>query len=207
MNPLGLKAASTRFRFLAVIAMLLLTTGCFPKTRSAQFYLLQPMSPTAAQVGKTDTTKSLLIGLGPVDIPAYLDRPQIVTGGEGTQMHLNEFQRWAEPLRDNVTRVLAENLSQLLPNSHVLAFPWNRANPPDYQVEIQINRFHVDAAGHCELKANWTLLKHNKVVSQKPFSASSTVEGNDYDAKAGKLSLALAAFSRDIAAELAAFAP
>ncbi|MFM8333640.1 MAG: membrane integrity-associated transporter subunit PqiC [Candidatus Methylumidiphilus sp.] len=174
---------------------LLLAAGCAPKTHPAKFYQLQPLE----QASRQDAGTSGVIGVGPVDIPAYLDRPQIVTGGSGSQLQIDEFQRWAEPLRDNATRVIAENLSALLPSIHVLAFPWNRTIIPDCQVEIQIGRLHVDGLGNAELLANWAILKRNKPLLMQTFHVKTPVEGNSYDAKVASQSQALAAFSRAIA--------
>ena len=191
------------YLYLAVSALILLA-GCTPNTRPVKFYLLQPIKGQDAVAKAVDTQKPALVGVGPVEIPAYLDRPQIVTGNTGSELQMAEYHRWAEPLRDTITRVLAENLALAMPNSHVLSFPWNRAIIPDYQVEIKISRFHVDAAGNCELKADWTILKQNKPVSMKSFQTHVRVSGPDidYEAKVAAQSLALARFGKEMADEL-----
>ena len=186
----------------AAFAFMLLAGGCSPKTRPAKFYLLQPISKSEALIGTMGKTSPNLIGVGPIDIPAYLDRPQIVSGGDGAQLQMDEFERWAEPLRDNFTRTMAENLSLLMPSSHVMPFPWNRAITPDYQVEIQVTRFHVDVAGNNELKANWSILKQNKPLLLKEFHARNPVGGGDYEAKVAAQSRAVGEFSREIAQAL-----
>lgn len=174
--------------------------ACSPKTRPAKFYLLQPLAKTEAIQQETAHGHPQLIGVGPVEIPAYLDRPQIVTAGSGAEMQLDEFQRWAEPLRDNITQVLAENLKLLMPESHLLPFPWNRNLTLDYQVEIQITRFHVGIDGICELKANWSILKQNKPVLMEEFQERTQASGEDYGAKVAAQSKALADFSKAIKA-------
>jgi len=189
--------------YLAIFALILIT-GCTPNTRQVKFYQLQPISRSDAQIAKSEMPKPLIIGLGPVEIPAYLDRPQIVTGNTGSELRMAEYHRWAEPLRDTITRVLTENLALAMPNSHVLTFPWNRAITPDLQVEVKINRFHVDAVGNCELKADWTVLKQNKPVLMKSVQIHVPVAGPDidYEAKVAALSQALAKFSKEMADEL-----
>ncbi len=181
---------------------LLLAGGCSPKTRPARFYLLQPMAPSKARSGTAADGLAAVVGVGPVEIPAYLDRPQIVTGGAGAQLELDEFARWAEPLRDNFTHVLAEDLSLLMPSSHVLAFPWNRSIVPDYQVEVQLMRFHVDAAGNSEFKANWSIFRQNNPVLMKEFSARTPVAGGGYEARVAAQSRGVAAFAGEIAGAL-----
>ncbi len=187
--------------YLAIYALIIIS-GCTPNTRQVKFYLLQPMSRSDTQIAKSETSTPQLVGLGPVEIPAYLDRPQIVTGNSGAELQMAEYHRWAEPLKDTITRVLAENLALSMPSSHVLSFPWNRAIIPDYQVEIKISRFHVDAAGNSELKADWTILKQNKPVLMKSFQTHAPAAGPDYEAKVAALSLALARFGKEMADEL-----
>ncbi len=184
------------------VTFLLLAGGCSPKTRPAKFYMLQPIGPSEVRAAATSAGGPALVGVGPVEIPAYLDRPQIVTGSAGAQLELDEFQRWAEPLRDNFTQVLAENLSLLMPSSRVLPFPWNRNIVPDYQVEVQVMRFHVDAGGNSELKANWSILKQGKPVLLKEFFVQTPLTGGDYEAKVAAQSRALAIFGKEIAKAL-----
>ena len=192
------------YHFLTVFTFIILA-GCSPNTRQVKFYLLQPTNQTEVRAKTLDmATPALLVGLGPIEIPAYLDRPQIVTGNTGSELRMAEYHRWAEPLRDTITRVLTENLALAMPNSHVLTFPWNRAITPDLQVEVKINRFHVDAVGNCELKADWTVLKQNKPVLMKSVQIHVPVAGPDidYEAKVAALSQALAKFSKEMADEL-----
>ena len=185
---------------LLAIILALGLPACASKTRPAKFYLLQPIAPAEARDNQRNNIGGpKLIGVGPVEMPAYLDRPQIATGGGGAEMRLDEFQRWAEPLKDNITHVLAENLSLLLPASHLLPFPWNRSLALDYQVEVQITRFHVDADGVCELKANWSILRQNKPVLMKEFREKTQVAGEDYGSKVAAQSRVLAVFSKAIA--------
>jgi len=188
-----------------MVSIALTLTACSPKTRPAKFYLLQPISQSASNQRNTEINRTKLIGVGPVEIPAYLDRPQIVTGGSGAEIQLDEFQRWGEPLRDNITHVLTENLSALILGNHLLAFPWNRNLTLDYQVEVQITRFHVDAEGHCELKAQWSINRQNKSPWIKEFQEKIAVSGEDYGAKVAAQSKLLADFSKAIAEGLKTF--
>lgn len=198
--------ASLLIRSGCVLFCLAMATACSPKSRPANFYLLQPVSAAVAVAEETSVGGNI-VGVGPVDIPAYLDRPQIVTEGTGAKLRLDEFQRWAEPLRENFSRVLAENLSVLLPSSHIVLFPWNRAITPDYQVEIQIIRFQANEAGVSELKAHWNILRGNQPLLLKEFKVRKPVAGNDFTARVEALSLALGDFSQEIARELQSLNP
>ena len=79
----------------------------------------------------------------------------IVTRGEGNRLDVAEFAQWGEPLDDNVTRVLAENLSLLLPTQRAEVFPWKRAANIDYQVTVEMSRFDGTLGGDAVLAARW----------------------------------------------------
>lgn len=187
-----LRAPSVRFAVLA-LGFAAALAGCAAKTPPARFYLLQAQA--LVSVGALAAT----VGVGPVELPAYLDRPQIVTGGEGSEMHLDEFQRWAEPLRENFAQTLSDDLARLLPASHFLPYPWNRAIVPDYQIGVQVARFHVDRAGQCELEANWSLMRQNRAILLKSFRIEVPAADSGYEAKVVAQSRALASFGREIA--------
>lgn len=193
------KTSLTNYLIGACTFLLVLNlSACAPKTPSAKFYLLQPtiLETSGKQVG---ISYPLTIGVGPVDIPAYLDRPQIIVAGQGAQVEMDEFNRWAEPLRDNITRVLTENLSHLQPDQHFLAFPWNRGLNLGYQVEVQILRFHVNAAGMVELIANWSISKQGKALVLREFHSSKPVSGEGFEARAASQSAALGELSKALA--------
>jgi uncharacterized protein len=205
LSSINSKPKQPSWYFLWMMVFALTLSACSPKTRPAKFYLLQPITQPSINQRDTEISHAKLIGVGPVEIPAYLDRPQIVTGGGGAEIQLDEFQRWGEPLRDNITHVLTENLSALIPGNHLLAFPWNRNLVLDYQVEVQITRFHVDAEGHCELKAQWSIIRQNKSQWIKEFQEKIAVSGEDYGAKVAAQSKLLVDLSKAIAEGLKAF--
>src|SRR5262249_50890681 len=87
-------------------------SGCAssPPTR---FYVLPSM--TSAETAPPAAPRDLIIGVGPVTLYPYLDRLQIVTRASRARLALGEFDQWAAPLQDSVTRALGENLSLLIP--------------------------------------------------------------------------------------------
>jgi len=198
----GLKPA------LQLLSVSLLLVACAPKSSPARFYSLAPetgLRGLAESSAAIETARPRrVIGLGPVRIPGYLDRPQIVTGATGSRLELDEYHRWAEPLRDTLGRVLSENLAARLPRDHLLTFPWNRALTPDYQIEIDITRFHVNAEGVAELWATWSVLQHNQPVLLKKSRIAQPVQGNDTDARITAQNLVLGRFGRELAEALTA---
>jgi uncharacterized lipoprotein YmbA len=127
------------------------------RSEPTNFYLLTPVqhaddgSDTQAAVGPW-------IGVGPIEVPHYLDRPQIVLHATSGTLTLGEFDRWAEPLQDGISRVLGENLAVLLPTNRITIFPWRRVAAIDYQVVIQLIAFGADAEANVFLAARWTVM-------------------------------------------------
>ena len=132
-------------------AFLLLIVGC-ADSPPTEFYTLSNMQlPPAGN----STTPKTVVGVGPVSLPDYLDRPQIVTRASGNRMMLAGFDAWVEPMDGMFSRVLVENLSSLLATDNVMLLPQRRPTPLDYQVEVDVTRFDADATGRAVLDARW----------------------------------------------------
>ena len=98
------------------------------------------------------------LGVGPIAIPEYLNRDNLVTNREGNTLVVASSDRWAEPLADGVPRVLAINLAGLLNTQSIRSYPWHREQTPDYG--IRINLLSLDANGEeATLSAEWLLYR------------------------------------------------
>jgi len=141
---------------LVVFAMIL--TGCIGGTsKPSKFYLLRSMDNSQNSLSTAGNESSVSVLIGPITLPAYLDRTQMVTVAGKHELVLEEFNRWAEPLKDNFYRVLMEDLSSLLNTSEVYAYDRDGAPTADYQVFIDVTRFDSIAGGDAVLTAFWTV--------------------------------------------------
>ena len=131
---------------------LLVQIGC-SNSGPSRFYLLSALSPAE---GARDG-QGMSLGIGPIEFPKYLDRPQIVTRGSENQIYIGEFDRWAEPLQHNFARVLAENLAELLSTDNVVRHPWKHSAQIDYRVLITLNRFDATVGGDTVLHVRWSV--------------------------------------------------
>jgi hypothetical protein len=144
------------------------------------------------------------IGVGPVELQEYLNRPQIVTRQSPNRLELAEFDRWIEPLKKSLPRILAENLSALLGTERVAVFPWKNSTKIDYQVVVTVIRFDGEPGVNAMLVARWTILERESratLLSRKSEIAE-PVDAEGYEALVSAKSRALATLSREIAAEL-----
>ena len=169
-----------------------------------QHYVLSPAIEAPAG-GAASPAAALVVGVGPVSLPAYLDRPQVVMRSAPDRLDIREFAQWGEPLRDAVTRVVAVNLGRLLPDSRVVTFPWRGAEKIRYQVTLDIEQMDGPAGGDVTLDTRWRILDQSGSEVAARVSRLSEPAGPGTTAAA--MSRALGALSRDIARQLGAMGP
>jgi uncharacterized lipoprotein YmbA len=187
---------------LVTLSLILLCAGAACVRRNstpARFYLLQPTTTGSDAVTARATPVQALIGLGPIQFPEYLDRPQMVTAVSPHQLTLNEFERWAEPLKVNFAHVLAENLSFWMPAAQVLNFPWRSTVALDYQVTVDVSSFHAGPGEEVQLQAKWTILKNRRPLLHRNSRIVMPLQGSGYEARVSAQGKAVAMLSREIA--------
>lgn len=140
-------------------ALLTGLSGCGSSTPS-RFYLLSDIPNY--KVRPMPIRRNLVVGLGPINLPKYLSQPQIVTRQSKNEILIEEFHRWSEPLDDNVTRVLSDNLIKLLRTHHVATYPWKRSDSVDLQVKVDIHRFEASCNGKVTLKVRWQIFDEHE---------------------------------------------
>jgi uncharacterized lipoprotein YmbA len=121
-------------------------------TAPTRFYLLStPPKP----VPGVDRGPCVVLGIGPVEIPAYLDRLQIVVRVGPNEIQPSDFDQWGEPLGQGIARVLAEGISREMCVQRVEYFPWKSFSGVDYQVTLRVGRFEASPGQRVELLAQW----------------------------------------------------
>lgn len=182
-----------RLAALAIVSMLAaLAAGC--ASSPARFYTL---SATAAP---STASSKLSVAVGPVSVPAAVDRPEIVVSASANQVTLDDFNRWASPLQDNLARVVAENLVALLGTPRVTLFPQTLNTDPDYRVQIEIRNFESAPGKSASLDAVWTVRRSRDGKTETGrTSAREKVDDSSFDALAAAHSRGVARLSQDIA--------
>ncbi|MGC8494413.1 MAG: PqiC family protein [Syntrophobacteraceae bacterium] len=191
------------YRFVAVAFALAALAGC-ARSQAVNYYLLRSMQgppPQAKALGQC-----MVVAVGPVEIPAYLDRPQMATRPSPDSLRYAEFDRWAEPLDKNLARVLADDLSARLGDAHVCVFPWPSSVPVRYQVRLTIVHLEKIAGEKVVLDASWSLWGKNgkKLLLMRRSRIVEPVDpAAGYKGIASAESRAVDALSREIAPRLA----
>jgi uncharacterized lipoprotein YmbA len=186
---------------LVMLGVSLLGLGGCATSPPTRLYVLPSLA--GAETAAPAVQRNLSIGVGPVTLHPYLDRPQIVTRASRAKLVLAGFDLWAASLRDIVTRALAENLSLLVPTDRVVLQPWSRTTAPDYQVTVEVTQFDAGPGGEVVLAAHWWILNTNEkelVMRRSRFTAAAG--GQEYEATVTAMGRTLEALSRDIAAAL-----
>lgn len=176
-------------------------SGC--ASAPTRFYALSAVPPGAGPTSGLARSGPAL-GVGPVSVPERLNRPEIVTWVNESMLHLAEFDQWAAPLQDSVTRVLAENLSILVPTDRAAVFPWMSDTPIDFEVRVEISRFDGSLGKDCALVARWSIFRRADKQAIAGRSSHTEPAGESYATLVAAQSRLIAALSRDIVAALKA---
>jgi uncharacterized lipoprotein YmbA len=193
---------ANRLIYFPLLSFLLLSlTGCIGgSTPPSQFYLLEPINESGSSASGVSVKP--VIALGPVRIPRYVDRPQIVTATGKNAYQLSELNRWAEALDGNISRVLAQNLSLLAPVDVVLVNFSNRATRAQLRVSVNILEFHVNPQGQAGLTAQWQVTRGDDRVLKRQVSYRTAASSTDYSIMVAALNDCLNRMSRELAASL-----
>ena len=186
--------------YLLSIGIVAVAAGC-GATAPSRFYTLDA---TATADAVPPGRYSVVVG--PVSVPASVDRPEFVVQVAPNRVDVDEFNRWASPLSDNIARAVAGDLSTLLGTPDVAVAPLANFDPA-YRVTINVQRFDSVLGQSALVEAVWAVhttasgaTRSGRTVAREP------VQGAGFDALAAAHSRAVATLSADIAAAIQAAA-
>jgi hypothetical protein len=200
------KSKIFRIAHLTMFVVVTMLTACGGRTPPAKFYTLQPVEQSP--LGKS-LPRDVALAVGPVAIPADMDRDEIVTRGAGNEVSFSEYHRWAGPLQQSIASVIAQNIATLLATERVTPFTRENIFQPTHRVVINTNRYDSQLAGEFLLNATWSIkdLKAKKLLLIRNSIIRESPESGTYDELVAAQSKALAALSREIAAALVEVVP
>jgi uncharacterized lipoprotein YmbA len=182
-----------------VLVLLASIAGCAGKTESSRYYVLAATEPDTER--RADGPS---VSIGPVSLPKYLDRPQVVTRPTPNQLDVSEFDRWGGRLEDNVAQVLAEDIARRLRTARVAVFPAEPTGRADSRVAVTITQFErIGNDGDVVLDARWRVVPVAARADAEPlrgnFKVSKHAAGSGYVPAVAAMSAALG----DLAATIA----
>jgi uncharacterized lipoprotein YmbA len=197
------------YRFIRRIVLLgslpILIAGClFGSTPPSRFYTLAPQEAATPVVASTPV--SVLV-VGPIGIPAYLDRKQIVTRSGGNELILAEFNRWGRTLESEITGALIAQLQERLSPAGISAVSWESVPflpvKVIYQVPVGISRFDGILGESVVLRCRWGVIakREGKDIPSvdRELSITEKVDGGSYGAQVAAMQRALARLGKEIA--------
>jgi len=190
----------------AIMICWLALAGCLGgPSGPTNFYMLSPLSPSQAGTSAGPAEGRIRIGLATVVVPEYLNRNEIVFNLDNTVYQLAEFNQWAEPLNENLTRVLAENLTNLLREDSIDVFLASDSSiPADYRLEVDVLRLDGNLGGQAALISQWVLLEaeEDELVLMRRSKYQESAADNTYKELVLAKSRTIETLSREIAAAI-----
>ena len=192
------------FRWSMFAAAIVLTLSACSSSPPVRYFTLSPIDAEFQQ----DPDDAIMLGLGPFRMPEYLDRSQIVTRGANSEMQVDEYSRWSEPLATSLLRIVSIDVDNLLPGVVVVVFPYDSfvRDQVKYRLVGDINRFEADHLGQIVLEVQWGVADADGGVTvpvRRNRYQAQAANPDDPRAVAAAMNDALAQFSRDIASKLA----
>ena len=189
-------------RFAPCILLFALVAGSGCTSPRSNFYTLDSAAKPVA------TGADYSVAVGPVSVPAAVDRPQIVVRIAPNQVAIEEFHRWVSPLPDAIARVVAENLAAMLGTPHVTVFSRPTAAGARYRVLIDVLRFESAPGDAAILDAVWTVRSAEDGTTRSGrTTVREPVMGREYSALAAAHSSALGRLSAELAGAIRGLAP
>lgn len=149
-----MKHARRHFTLAATAGLLLAGCGSVsPPTQLYRLPLTPPETPPETVAPNLETWELA----GTVTLPEYLDRDTLLVATSDTGLQALQGQRWSEPLRDAIPRLLRADLAAL----HGAATTWPAPAPQgvivDRRLAVEIQTLLADATrGEVLLQARWT---------------------------------------------------
>ena len=180
----------------------LFLSGCIHnESKPIYFYRLTADAALNNQFHAATLDKAIspVIGLGPIHIPEYLDRPQMVIAVTDHQYRLSEDHRWAESLDQNISLALFKALPSQLGTDRIVRYPWPQRLVIDYQIGIDILEFNGAAHNQSRFSAQWFIKLKDQSTIDKRFDCRIPSSNTDYDLMVENQSQCLSKLVREIA--------
>ena len=198
-----MKTILHRQKHIAIIVLALALAGCLGgQSPPTSFYMLSPLNPSQTGTLAATADGRIRIGLSTVTVPEYLNRSEIVINLNNTVYQLADFSKWAEPLSDNLTRVLEENLTNLLHDDSIDIFLASDSSiPPDYRLEVDVLRLDGNLGDQVTLVAQWALLaaEEDDLIVMRRSEYQASAADNTYKELVMAKSRTIEKLSQDIA--------
>lgn len=164
-------------RFFLIACLCTLLMSCQHSPRKNYYYLTPTLGAEKTATQNANNLTTQLIGIGPVEIPEYLTRSQIIDNQTSNTLTLADNAYWGEPLDKSILRVIALNLTQLNNSRSFVNFPWRSDSKPHYSLRLHIDNLSRNGK-NANITTTWELVDNDnkKTLLRNNFSHSLPVE-------------------------------
>jgi len=180
MNKMNLYLIKKLLKYTFLACFTLLILSCAKSSKPVEYYMLD------ASVGiennqNLKSDEGPMIGLGPIRLPEYLDRFQMVVAVSENKYKLIDGHRWAEKLDQNISLALFKTLPGQLGTDKMIRYPWPQRPGVDFQVKIDILELNIDQNGQSQLVAQWSIKSKDETILSKRSTFAAQASTTDID--------------------------
>lgn len=181
-------------RLLAIAALALFAASC---AGQRSFYMLSADGPLPSGGGAG-------LGVGPVILAEYLERPNLVLQDGPHRMAVADDHRWAGSLEASIARVTGANLGRRLGTGNVRVYPWGSDEGITRQVSLDIREFYGASDGAAVLEASWRVyqLPERRLAASGTFVGREALRGDGYEELVAAQSRLLSRMAAEIAGKI-----
>ena len=180
MNKMKLCPIKSILKYLFLSCSIFLILSCAKSSKPVEYYMLD----ASVGIDNNQTLKSdegPMIGLGPIRLPEYLDRFQMVVAVSENKYKLIDGHRWAEKLDQNISLALFKTLPTQLGTDRMIRYPWPQRPGVDFQVKIDILELNIDQDGQSQLVAQWSIKSKDETILNKRSTFTAQASTTDID--------------------------
>lgn len=163
------------------------------------YYRLSATAPAA----RGTSASGLSVAIGPVKLPSYIDRAEIVFASGPNEFQIPTNALWIGSLQENIARTVASDLGHILGSGNVRA-GLEAGFKPRYRVALDLRQFHGISGQEAILELSWRIQDGASGAQLSRHSASfrEPIIGDGYDplvaAESRLLAQAAAAIARSL---------
>jgi uncharacterized lipoprotein YmbA len=186
------------------LCALVAAPGCLGGGPQPDFYTLsaaaglEPTEPLAAR-------PELGLAIGPIELPRYLDRSEMVTRDGAHRLVLRNAHRWGGSLRTDILRTMAADLGALLGSARIAIYPAEARFPVDYRVLLELAEFDAIVGASVTLRGRFTVAsgRDGRAIAIEEVGLEQPVASPAWEDLVAAQRAALGRVNREIAATIA----
>jgi len=132
------------------------SVGCLGRSPAVEHFIL---GSGAVPDASLDSGSAVSILIGPVRLPAYLDRPQHARLRASGQVELDEFTRWLGGFEKNFLRGLELEVARQTGSARVSTHPAKAPFPFDVKVRLHIDDLVVVDGQTLRVRIRWAMVR------------------------------------------------